>query len=252
MLQVRPSVLLGILLNCFTVFNGLFSNQVMCPFTADCAGPSASDPPKPKEVPRRQYTVVLDLNGVLLYRTYHRNKLHVERRPGVATFLNWLRSKAQVAFWSSVTPNNMARLLDDLLADCCFGRRDVLCLAQGTCTKSTYRAPTAPEKPFFLKEIETFARLASLSSLENILLIDDSPEKNLRNDPHSAVFPEPYRGSKNDNYLRQHLMPWLDGLFCSNQAVQVYVEKNPLVGGQSPMDPLSREGFLILQGTMQP
>jgi hypothetical protein len=119
------------------------------------------------------------------------------------------------------------------------------------CRSSTYRAPTAPNKPFFLKELASFARFAGLTSLDNILLIDDSPSKNLLNDEHSAIFPKAFRGELDDTYLHVHLMPWLDGLFKSNAAVPDYVRKNPLFGGQSPLTPLSREGYLILQGALE-
>lgn len=131
-----------------------------------------------------------------------------------------------------------------------FSAANVVTLSQAACTQSSYRAPTAPNKPIFLKELQTFANFAGLSALENILLIDDSPIKNLLNDAHSAVFPRPYRGESDDSYLHEHLMPWLDGLFKSNEAVPQYVKHHPLFGGQCAMDPVSREGFLVLKGTM--
>ena len=84
---------------------------------------------------------------------------------------------------------------------------------------------------------------------ENVL-IDDSPLKNLMNDSYSAVFPPTFRGDENDSYLLDTLLPWLDGLFKSNEAVAQYVQNHALFGGQSPVDPMSGEGYAILQGTV--
>ena len=79
--------------------------------------------------------------------------------------------------------------MDTLLADTSFGPGDVTCLTQAACTKSTYKAPSVPDKPIFLKDLSAYARIAGLSCVEDVLLIDDSPVKNLSNDPHNIVFP---------------------------------------------------------------
>jgi hypothetical protein len=68
------------------------------------------------------------------------------------------------------------------------------------------------------------------------------------NDPHNAVFPKSFCGDSNDNYHCMQLIPWLDGLFKSNEKVPVYMKNNPLLDGQQGVDPLSNEGFAIITG----
>ena len=47
----------------------------------------------------------------------------------------------------------MDKMINTLLADTSFGPGDVTYLTQVACTKSTYRAPSAPDKPIFLKDL---------------------------------------------------------------------------------------------------
>ena len=46
-----------------------------------------------------------------------------------------------------------------------------------------------PEKPVFLKNLKVYAKFLGLETVEDVLLVDDGPEKNLINDVHSAVHP---------------------------------------------------------------
>ena len=59
---------------------------------------SMSDQVHPKE-----YTVILDLNGLLIHRIYHRFSPIVHVRPGLMDFLVRLFSRVRVLFWSSAT-----------------------------------------------------------------------------------------------------------------------------------------------------
>jgi len=108
-----------------------------------------------------------------------------------------------------------------------------------------------PNKPIFLKDLAEFVHFVGLSSLEYILLIDDNPFKNLMNDLHSVVFPQPFFDDIQDNYFKLHLVPKLNGLFKSSEAVLNYVKSDLLYGGQSSMDPLSKEGYLVLLKTIK-
>ena len=144
----------------------------------------------------------------------------------------------------------MDKMLNTLFADTSFGPRDVTCFTQAACTKSTYRAPSAPDKPITLKNLSAYACIAGLSCVEDVLLIDDNPVKNLSNDPHNTIFPRSWCSNTLDTFLDAHLHPRLERLFKSNEAVPMFVKNNPLFSGQSPMDVLSREAFNILKGTM--
>jgi len=145
-------------------------------------------------------------------------------------FLNWLYKKIVVALWNNITARNMNLLLEDVLTDASFSLQDVMCLNQVACTKSMYMASTTLNKPIFFKELAAFVHFVGLSSLENILLIDDSQFKNLMNDPHNTIFPLSFSSNLDDNYLKLHLVPWLDGLFKSNEVVLDYVKNNLLFG----------------------
>ena len=149
-----------------------------------------------------------------------------------------------------MAPKSMDLLLNTILGGALIRSRDVVCLSQAACIQSKYRSPAVPNKSFLLKELATFVWFAGLSSVDNILLIDDSPTKNLLNNEHNVVFPRTFCGEANDTYLNEHLLPWLLGLFKSNEAVPNYVKENPAFGGQCPVTLLSREGNLILMGAM--
>ena len=48
-----------------------------------------------------------------------------------------------------------------------------------------------PEKPVFLKNLEVYAKMLGLETTEDVLLVDNGPQKNLLNDVHSAIQPRP-------------------------------------------------------------
>ena len=146
----------------------------------------------------------------------------------------------------------MDKMLNTLLTDTSFGPGDVTYLTQATCTKSTYRAPGALDKPIFLKDLSAYVHIVGLSCVEDVLLIDDNPIKNLSNDPHNTVFPRSWCGDTRDTFLDMRLCPWLQRPFKSNEVVSMFVKNNPLFSCQSLMDALSREAFNILKGTMSP
>ena len=62
-------------------------------------------------------------------------------------------------------------------------------LSQRDCTLSSYVDASNPEKPIFLKNLKVYTKLLGLETVEDVLLVDDGPEKNLLNDVHSAVTP---------------------------------------------------------------
>ena len=48
-----------------------------------------------------------------------------------------------------------------------------------------------PEKPIFLKNLKVYAKMLGLEIVKDVLLVDDGPQKNLLNDVHSAIHPQP-------------------------------------------------------------
>ena len=135
--------------------------------------------------------MVLDLNGVLIFRGVYvaDRERSVKKRPGCSAFLDWLSSQAVVSFWSSIAEQNINRVLDAVLEGTSLKRDHVPVLSQRECTRSSYVESSNPHKPFFLKNLKVFADLMGLETVEDVLLVDDSPQKNLLNDVHSAVHP---------------------------------------------------------------
>ena len=62
-------------------------------------------------------------------------------------------------------------------------------LSQRDCTHSSFVDASNLEKPVFLKNLNVFAKLLGLETIEDVLLVDDSPRKNLLNYDHSTVHP---------------------------------------------------------------
>ena len=63
----------------------------------------------------------------------------------------------------------------------------MLVLSQSNCTCSSYVDASYLQKLVYLKNLNVFAKLLGLETVEDILLVDDSLQKNLLNDVHSAV-----------------------------------------------------------------
>ena len=63
------------------------------------------------------------------------------------------------------------------------------------------------EKPVFLKYLEVYAKMLELETVEDVLLVDDGPQKNLLNDVHSVVHPPTWSGNDDDRFLTTELQP---------------------------------------------
>jgi hypothetical protein len=74
-----------------------------------------------------------------------------------------------------------------------------------------------PQKPLFLKTLLILLfsnrRGPVVFHSDNILLIDDSPEKSVCNYTRNVIFLSPWnRDDRNDNFLCQDLFSWLRNL----------------------------------------
>jgi hypothetical protein len=204
------------------------------------------------KVQQRRYYVILDLNGILVHRSF--NELHNRQltiRPDAIRFVDWLHRNADLSFWSTMNSKNVTSVLTQFLVSASFKAKGVRVLTQDDCTLSTYRDPRRPEKPYFLKDLKHFIRLTRVGALENVLLVDDDPLRNLTNDPFNAIFPRSWFGDMRDQYIAGSLWPWLSGLFKSQHAVPEYVRAHPLNHGQRPAEASSRPGCDILNGAVR-
>ena len=181
--------------------------------------------------------MVLDLNGVLIHRGVYvaGKERSVQLKPGCTAFLDWLSSQAVLFFWSSIMDRNIHRVVDDVFQFTSLKREDVQVLSQRHCTLSSYVDASNPEKPIFLKNHKVYAKLLGLETVEDVLLVDDGPRKNLLNDVHSAVHPPTWSGDDEDRFITMQLQPWLEGLFRSSVPVIEYVKRIPLPSGQLPI-----------------
>ena len=194
--------------------------------------------------------MVLDLNGVLVhwggYIAGRERSVHL--RPGCTAFLDWLSSRAVLSFWSSIADRNIHRVVDAVLQFTSLKRQDVQVLSQRHCTLTSYVDASNPEKPVFLKNLEVYAKMLGLETVEDVLLVDDGPQKNLLNDVHSAIHPPTWSGDDEDRFITAQLQPWLEGLFRSSVPVTEYVKRVPLPGGQLPIYRKSELAIKILRG----
>ena len=194
--------------------------------------------------------MVLDLNGVLVHRGGYivGKERSVHLRPGCTAFLDWLSSRAVLSFWSSIADRNIRRVVDAVLQFTSLKGQDVQVLSQRHCTLTSYVDASNPEKPVFLKNLEVYAKMLGLETVEDVLLVDDGPQKNLLNDVHSAIHPSTWSSDDEDRFITAQLQPWLEDLFRSSVPVTEYVKRVPLPGGQLPIYRKSELAINILRG----
>ena len=166
---------------------------------------------------------------------------------GVREFLRNLSQFANIVIWSS--------MLDGIARQVCTWLFDGLpppdlVLGQKACG----RIPVAlkldltyldnSEKKIFLKTLGNalFGKEDGKYTVDNSVLIDDSPEKSILNYTGNAVFLDFWTTDENDSYLYLELQPWLQTLSttCKVGDLQEYVDRNRI--GQSP---LCKESYLF-------
>ena len=138
--------------------------------------------------------------------------------------------------------------MDAVLQFTSLNREDVQVLSQRHCTLTSYMDASNLEKPVFLKNLKVYAKMLGLETVEDVLLVDDGPQKNLLNDIHSAIHPPTWFGDDEDRFITTQLQPWLEGLFRSSVPVTEYVKRVPLPGGQLPIYWKSKLAIKILKG----
>ena len=194
-------------------------------------------------MPSVRYFLVFDLNGLLCSKSLNNNDKPLFRS-GARELLDWLYRKADVLLWTSIRKLKAWQMVDALMQDCRrfkLGRLDVPVddygfLYQDHCIVSKHR--DNPDQPILMKDLtlRVFKKLPN-ATLRNVLLIDDSPDKNCPNHWSQAIHPPTFRPDIHfdDNYLLDTLYGWLQRLFSSNMDVRKFVEKNPLPDGKSQL-----------------
>ena len=190
----------------------------------------------------KSYFLILDMNGLLLEKRPSpngRDKLYTLREDD-GEFLEFCFKSFEVAFWSCCNQKNLKSMIQSFKRACTpslaqqlqrcrtFDQDwcDVVCDSNGD--------PVTEGPYFFVKPRDTlFDHPDGLkgkgASVDNTLLIDDSPYKNVRNEMWSAVHPLPFHivnEPAGTAWFRHQLIPWLRRLKQSGQTVPRFCETN--------------------------
>jgi hypothetical protein len=188
----------------------------------------------------------MDINGVLLATFFgiigkeKINSMHTRVREKLRDFLLLCTSNFNVVFWTSMNTDNLERHFATILSHAPELGQDCPRFAQNWCDVSTYTDPSNKDRPFFLKRIsrllgDSLGLGGQDAIAENTLLVDDTPYKNVLNDPYNAVHPQTFtyfseKKSKKGPYLTYQLWPFLKGLKELGLPVPVYCRQNSLFG----------------------
>ncbi|KAK8065364.1 phosphoprotein phosphatase [Apiospora hydei] len=143
-------------------------------------------PPSHLPEPRR-ILVVIDLNGTLLYRPSRKNPSRFVERPHTRAFLDYCLNTFCVAIWSSAKPDNVHKMLNQLLAPeerakvVAIWGRDTLGLSP-----ADYNGRVQCYKRLTVLWADLARRLGQRWDQSNTVLVDDSSEK-ARSEPFNLI-----------------------------------------------------------------
>ena len=213
------------------------------------------------EVALNKYFLVFNLNGTLIHFLPGRiqpgskemKKSQRRARPGLREFLNFcLDCEFEIIFWSCVKEDNLIPRIKYIQDRVPRLPEDCLTFGQNLCRESNYRDPAFPNRPVLLKPLSLLlkrsTKLQALgATVENTLLIDDTPYKNVLNNPYNALHPPTctmYTERKLKPgvkpFLNQTLQPFLFKLRSSGCTVPEFCEAHHKIGKRRmfPSDPL--------------
>ena len=167
-------------------------------------------------------TIILDLNGLLLKRSFepsshHKSvqvdsKRYIRLRPGCIQFLKTILQRFNVAIWSTTTRNNVLQILRAL--NNFVG--DTLPFFAIWCQEGCYIAHSQklfrPDNPNVEAMFKPLAKIAMGFECDpqRTVLIDDSPYKGCISPENNCIFPPQFDGEKMvDNMLLGELFPYL-------------------------------------------
>ncbi|KAJ4328036.1 hypothetical protein N0V84_001566 [Fusarium piperis] len=138
----------------------------------------------------RRILIVMDLNGTLLHRPNKRRPFHFVERPYAKAFLSYCLDTFHVAIWSSARPDNVSKMVDQLLTPeqrerCLFvwGRDTFgLCKADYDAKVQVYKRLTS----VWSDPRITAAQAGGKWDQTNTILVDDSLEKG-RSEPFNLL-----------------------------------------------------------------
>ncbi|XP_014495016.1 uncharacterized protein LOC106756932 [Vigna radiata var. radiata] len=199
----------------------------------------------------RKKLLVMNLNGLLMYRVHLRDLWKVSKsrsrdrvygsflvfkRPFCEEFIKFCLERFEVGIWSSAKEHNMDGALAIAIGS--IRKKISFVLDQTHCTDSGYKSLEKRTKPLFFKEFNKMWENVKKSgpfNVSNTLLIDDKPYKAFLNPDNTAIFPESYDvNDVTDRGLdpRGELCSYLEAV-ADARDVPSYVKDHPF--GQLPI-----------------
>lgn len=184
----------------------------------------------------RRILVVIDLNGTLLHRPNHRNSARFVERPFARTFLDYCLQTFVVAIWSSAKPENVQRMVPQLLSPEDQSRlvavwgRDTLGLSPADYNNrvQVYKRLDTVWSNQRVAASHPEAHLGMCWDQTNTVLIDDSREKG-RSEPYNLIQLPEFTGNADEvGYVLPQVHDYLNQ--CSQQRdVSSFIRENPFV-----------------------
>ncbi|UPK94992.1 hypothetical protein LCI18_005927 [Fusarium solani-melongenae] len=142
----------------------------------------------------RRILIVMDLNGTLLHRPNKRRPFHFVERPHAKAFLSYCLDTFHVAIWSSARPDNVSKMVDQLLTpdqrERCllvWGRDTFgLCKADYDAKVQVYKRLTSVWSDPRIMAAHPAVQTGGKWDQTNTILVDDSLEK-ARSEPFNLL-----------------------------------------------------------------
>jgi hypothetical protein len=142
----------------------------------------------------RRILIIMDLNGTLLYRPNKRRPFNFVERPHAKTFINYCLDAFHVAIWSSARPDNVHKMVEQLLTPeqreqvLVVWGRDSFGLSEGdyNAKVQVYKRLTTVWTNPRVMAAHPQAHKGGLWNQSNTILVDDSLEKG-RSEPFNTL-----------------------------------------------------------------
>lgn len=189
----------------------------------------------PSTLPRpRRILVILDLNGTLLYRPTRRMPTKFVERPHARPFLGYCLDTFYLAVWSSARPENVRRMLDQILTEeqrrrcvVIWGRDRFGLSANDYNTRvQCYKRLTTLWNDAKVQASHPHAASGGRWDQSNTVLVDDSLEKG-RSEPHNILTIPEFTGIQSD---RVDVLPQVHdylNLLCYQADISRYMRETP-------------------------
>ncbi|RDA85068.1 hypothetical protein CP532_3106 [Ophiocordyceps camponoti-leonardi (nom. inval.)] len=182
----------------------------------------------------RQILVILDLNGTVLYRPAHLRPASFVERPHARRFLSYCLDTFCLAIWSSARPENVDRMVGQLLTPeqrsrcvVAWGRdRLGLCAKDYAARVQCYKRLSVAWDDPVVQASHPLAALGAKWDQTNTVLVDDSREKG-RSEPYNILAVPEFSGLENEaSIVLPQVHDYLNTL-CYQEDISCYMRQHP-------------------------